>query len=783
MANANVNMSVTGVSQFKRDMQTAQSSVKTLDSELKLAEAQYKATGDKETYMREKSELLKKKLDEQKKVVDNAQKALDVMRANGVDPASKSFQDMKNKLVNAKTSMLETKTQLEGIGTAGEEAKDGADNAQKSLQNIGKQVSFETVINGIGKITSAMEAAAKKAFELGQAMVRNTLGAGAWADELVTTATQYEITPEELQRIRKTADLIDTNAEAIIKARQRLMRGVGNGTKATMEALDALGVEYTGDAEKAFWDAGAAIMALGDEADREAKANALFGKSWHDLLPMFKAGREEYERTMEAQSVVSDDAIDRLGKMDDQYQKLQNELETVKMEFLSELAPAATGVMETLTGLVGEFNEYLQSENGQAMMQSLSDAVTGLFSDISKIDPQSVMEGLTGVINGITDAFKWLAENTETVKAALISIVGAWGALKLTGGALQLLQLINGIKGLGNGSIKMPDFGNGGGGDAAGGAGKTAGGGFLGKLAAKAGTEFSLMGGAGTFLPIAALGAAGFAGAKMIEANLNDENLNAIYGKNGGNGDIVETMGEQATKAAAAYWRVYSDEMKAGSEEAFNARDALFAALDEQGYENAEQGVSLIENIFDQAMNETDVDGLVAKMRALHAEIFGESESAGADAGVELANGVNGQSQTVYDASEGTGENVSVGFADGIRARQAEAIAAAQALADAVAATLTGALDIHSPSKVMMRIGEFASEGFAQGIESGYGGIMRAVDGMSRAAQSVPVRREEGSAGARVIDVTLMLGPDKLTEVLVPLVDSGIGQEIELMRR
>ena len=34
-----------------------------------------------------------------------------------------------------------------------------------------------------------------------------------------------------------------------------------------------------------------------------------------------------------------------------------------------------------------------------------------------------------------------------------------------------------------------------------------------------------------------------------------------------------------------------------------------------------------------------------------------------------------------------------------------------------------------------------------------------------------------------MIDISLMLGPEKLTEVLVPLVDDALGAEVNLLRR
>ena len=98
----NVKMGVTGIADFKRDINTAKESLKTLDEQLKLCEKQFKATGDKEAYMREKSELLKVKLEEQKAIVEEAEAALKTMSDNGVSKASRAFQGMQRQLLSAK---------------------------------------------------------------------------------------------------------------------------------------------------------------------------------------------------------------------------------------------------------------------------------------------------------------------------------------------------------------------------------------------------------------------------------------------------------------------------------------------------------------------------------------------------------------------------------------------------------------------------------------------------------------------------------------------------------
>lgn len=494
----NVKMGVSGVSQFKQNITTAQRSLKTMDAQLALVEKQFKATGDAETYMSEKSNVLKAKLEEQKAVIEQSEKALAQMNANGVDKASKAFQDMQQQLLKAKAGLIDTQTQLANVGKEGEEAKDGVADMNAQLQRIGDGIKWQNVTSGLDSISDKVGGLLKTIWKLGEALVNNTLGAGAWADELKTTADKYGIGTEDLQRMRKTARTIDTEAETILEAQSKLRIARSKAGKGDMGAWAYLGIDpnrFADDmdgAEDLFWATGEALRDMEDETQRDAYANELFGRSWKELMPLFNAGRQEYEETMAGQSVVSKDAIERLGQMDDAYQKLQSEFETAKYELLSEIAPALETVMTMLTDLLKEFNQYLQTDEGKEMMKSLRDSITGLFEDIKNIDPKKVLEGIKGAIQKIIEAFEWIKNNWSKVRFGLLAIVGGFTALKLGSLAVNLTNIAKGLglfgggKALANGGAQAVTNGATNGITAAGGGTAVAGGtGFFGTIGAK----------------------------------------------------------------------------------------------------------------------------------------------------------------------------------------------------------------------------------------------------------------------------------------------------------
>jgi hypothetical protein len=141
-------------------------------------------------------------------------------------------------------------------------------------------------------------------------------------------------------------------------------------------------------------------------------------------------------------------------------------------------------------------------------------------------------------------------------------------------------------------------------------------------------------------------------------------------------------------------------------------------------------------------------------------------------------------SSDVYADGQTVGANAANGVAAGITKQAQMAIRAAKALANAVSDTMRNTLQIASPSRVMMELGSYVSQGFAEGIESQLDTVNRAAERMADSVNVSP-SMNGGSVGRNggMIDVTLMIGPDQLAEIMTPLMDNSIGGEVMLVRR
>ena len=474
MADISTRMSVSGLSQWRSSYQQAQNSVKTLDAELKKNEAQYKATGDKEKYLEDRTKLLKQQLEAQKKAASEAEKALKSMKDQGVDPTSRSYQEFQRKLAEAETAVLNTTVAMNNLDQSEQKAATSADKMVSSLGSIDKKVSLDQVISGVNTITKGLEDAAKAAIRFAREAWSEVMEVAGYADDISTKAMKYGVTPEEYaKRANLAATWAETSAESYYEAIHRIQYNLANISAENMGIFEAIGfnpyeagkygVGPLKDTEDIFWGIGDALLHMSDANKRAAYSRELFGRSWDELNPMFMMGREEYERLYAETPGNTDEEFSKLALLNDTVGTLRQKFQALEVTALSALAPALTAAAEAVGLFLDKLMEFLESEDGQKLLDELGTAVSELFADLATISPEQVVENVVSVFTSITDGLKWLVDNKGDVVEALKWIVAGWGLLKLSGGALEVLKLVTGLQFLKNGGFNAA--GNGAGGD------------------------------------------------------------------------------------------------------------------------------------------------------------------------------------------------------------------------------------------------------------------------------------------------------------------------------
>ena len=573
MASIDTKMSVTGLSQYKNAMNQAAQSVKTLDAQLKQNEAQYKASGDREKYMSQQAKLLEDKLKAQKAAAKSAQDALKQMKAQGVDPMNQSYQKFAQQLAQAETSVLETSAAINSLGQSEQEAAKGADQLSASVQGISKKISLDQVINGVNRITTGLENAAKKAVELGKAITDAIMDSAARGDNIATMASILGMDVESYQAYQKVFDTVaDITVRDWRMAQNKIKSAMTSPNAEQLSVLQFLGISTsrladTGggilepvekDVEEVFWDIGERIrqkVASGEITMLKADdlASAIFGNKYENLNPLFdNFTRETFQAALDAQTVVDEESVKKLASLNDELIKLQGDFQSLQDQILAGMAPALEGAAKALDSLLGKLMEYLQKPEGQAMLERLGEAVSGIFEDLSNIDPESVVNNFVTVFNKLVEGFEWIEHHWTDVENGIKGIAAAFGLLKVSETVLTFMQVGKGVK-------DMLGFGTGGGG------GATVGGlgGVSGKLLAT---------GAGVGLTTAAATAASALTAfdptgltAMLPAVISDHTAIGRTLRNGGTlaeAAEAEAKGvEQAMKNAVKAWEDWGNQI------------------------------------------------------------------------------------------------------------------------------------------------------------------------------------------------------------------------------
>jgi hypothetical protein len=505
------------VSGFKSGIQQAQQSVKTLDAELKRNEAQFKQTGDREKYLADQTKALNSKISEQQKVVQNAEKALKAMDEGGVKPTDAAYQQMQRTLLNAQTSVAEMTVRMNELGASEQKATGTTEQLVSGLNGINKKVSLDQVVSSVNAITTGLENAAKAALSFARDAWGEIMDIASWADDTLTMATMLGIDQDEMQRMLLVAPQFEISGESLGKTWHKVRMSMTSDSEEVLKAFDRLGVKthdvfhgaygdvtgQAGDWKDVFWETGEAIMKVTDEAEQDRLATTLLGKSWAELRPLFSQGREAFEAAMDSQTPASEEAMVNLATLNDTVEELKGKFRTLETEVLGALALTLTQLAGIAGGLIDKVTQFLQTEKGQELLERLGEAVTGMFENLAKIDPEEVVSGFIGVFEELIKGLEFVWENKDAIGNALVTILGIWGTATISSNLLQIIKLVDGVKYLlGGGAAKAT-------------------GGLLGKL----GFGEALKGAAGTALPFIAADAAviGLAALPAIIAQHADE--------------------------------------------------------------------------------------------------------------------------------------------------------------------------------------------------------------------------------------------------------------------
>lgn len=110
---------------------------------------------------------------------------------------------------------------------------------------------------------------------------------------------------------------------------------------------------------------------------------------------------------------------------------------------------------------------------------------------------------------------------------------------------------------------------------------------------------------------------------------------------------------------------------------------------------------------------------------------------------ISLANNLRSNLISIMNSTAGgmrsAGYNAGMGFYNGLASTQGAIMGLASSIAASVSARIRSALNIHSPSRVMMDLGSYAGEGLAVGLDKSRKYVNNAVDGLSNTVANTKI--------------------------------------------
>ena len=403
------------------------SSLKTVQGDLKDVNRELKFNPDSLGLWEEKQRLVNQAMEATKERLSTLQDAYGQLaaRMDETDPNSEEYAELQEQMERLGTEIKLTESQLQTYGQQSEEAaanvdrlSGAAEDAEGGISGVGD--SADDAASGMGELASETDTAADAAAngasggwtmakqmlvdlaekgiqaavdglkQLGGAMKDAVTDSAAYADEVNTLSAQTHLTTDTIQELYYATDLMDVPVETVSKSLTKLTNTMADATvegSSAAEAYDRLGVSVLDgnnelrSADDVFMDVIDALGQIDNEAERDAAAYDIFGRSAKELNPLIEMGSEGFaelqQEAHDAGAVLDGDALGALNSTQDAMDRMDQAVMVVQRNFATALAPAVSAVGEAFAEMSADADwSDLFSELGAAVADVLPDLIS-----------------------------------------------------------------------------------------------------------------------------------------------------------------------------------------------------------------------------------------------------------------------------------------------------------------------------------------------------------------------------------------------------------------------
>lgn len=272
------------------------------------------------------------------------------------------------------------------------------------------KIAATAVVGAIKGIAKAAVNAAKGVWNLG-------VESGEWADSLITDSTRAGIDVETMQEWAYAARFIDTEVSTMTGGMNKLTKAYDKGTasrrksvkltKGLTVSLKKENGEIKSQAEF-YLDVIDSLHGMSNVAKRNAAAQAIFGKSYTDMIPLIEAGsgaiRQYAQEARDMGIIISGSNVSALGDFDDQMQRFDATMSAIK----TNLAVAFLPVLELVSGRLVEFMGTVSKALEDGLQPEDVDTIVDAFLGMFKFDPEGDAESASAFafIGGLISRLK-----------------------------------------------------------------------------------------------------------------------------------------------------------------------------------------------------------------------------------------------------------------------------------------------------------------------------------------------------------------------------------------
>ena len=315
---------------------------------------------------------------------------------------------------------------------------------KQQLEEVDK-IKLENAYKGVNNLSKGLENAAKKTAVLSGAAVGAIAGitklakdAVATGDEIQTTADQYALSAEAIQRWNYIALQSDVPAEqlykSMTKARDSIRTALVGGTSTAKTALESLIGDLTKvptDTEGAFNTIITALAGVEDSTLQAYYANEIFGERIAtQIIPLLNQGADgiaQLSREFETVGYLTNEQVRSLADYDSELNNVNTRLQNAKTELGLEMIPIMERCVDILDNAVIPAIKDL-ADWFDNLSPSMQDVITGgllLFASLSPV--LLIISKLIGAIPNLAKALQFLKGHVNATTLGFAALAGAIG--------------------------------------------------------------------------------------------------------------------------------------------------------------------------------------------------------------------------------------------------------------------------------------------------------------------------------------------------------------------